>query len=494
MPPCRNCGTQHIPSRLLMLRRSIIVVVPGAALAVVAIAMVGPGARRPFDGVRLWGGPTENVSRFSFRVEVLERYQGIDAAHDIGEVYVQAIAENGQGGVFRGRTHPDGTVDVQIPLAANARGKVRTVVRPVDGRPLLQGVFARDAAGWGASRTSGPLLAGRSEGDLSINVAAGRGVFAAPFRDDLIVQVERQGRPVPGADVVVEAQGGTLEHATDSNKASSVSIVTGSHGTAVVGVTPASHDVDVAITARALGSSGSWWGGLPVTPGAMWLDPEPVGNGKLRAVSPVRRETAYATIASRTERLWGGSIALSADPTGFFSGEIDNPLGDDAPRPAWITLASDAAATGSGTTGWPLRTGPARSPADALEERHFADLLLLDGMPQAERLDFLRRRRARELGFAALLAAALIEVLLLADAARSAERDLQKVEAAFAESDDAGGTKKGRRLGTGRALLWLVVAAAVVVLAFSGIGVVLLWKTGGQPASLEDTFSREQDV
>jgi hypothetical protein len=461
-----------------MLRRSIIVAVPGAALAVVGIATVGPGALRPFDGVRIWGGPTEDARSLCFRIEVAQRFQGIDSLRDIGEFEVLAGSENGLRGAYRGRTHPDGTADVQIPLSRRVRGKVHVVVRPVDGPPLLEGELARGPAGWGASAVRGPILAGRSEGDLTVTVAASRGVFTYPFRDELLVQIEQNGRPVPGANVTVEAEGADLDGAPGVQKGSAISVVTQPRGTAAIGVIPTSHDVDVTIEAHALGLSGLWRGPLPVTPGAMWLDPARTKNGPLRVVSPVPHTTAYATIATRTERLWGGQVALVPDRAGFSSGSIDWPFGDDAPFPAWLTLASDPRATGSGTTGWPLRIGPAQSPDEALEERHFPEMLLLDGMPQAERRDVLRRSRARKLGAAALIAAVLLEVLLLADTARSAERALQRVEASLAEVGAVSG-KKGSRPGGWRALFLLVVAVAMVVIAFAGVGIVLLWKTGG---------------
>lgn len=461
-----------------MLRRSIIVAVPGAALAVVGIATIGPGALRPFDGVRIWGGPTEEARNLCFRVEVVQRFQGIDSLRDIGEIEVLASSENGFEGAYRGRTHPDGTADVQIPLSGRAHGKVRTIVRPVGGPPLLEGELARGPAGWGASATRGPLRADRREGDLTVNVAAARGVFAYPFRDELLVQIEQNGHPVPSATVTVEAQGADLEGAPGSRKGSALSVATEPRGSVTIGVIPTSHDVDVTIEARALGLSGLWRGPLPVIPGAMWLDPARTKNGPLRVVSPVPHATAYATIATRTERLWGGQVALLPDRAGLSSGSIDWPLGDDAPFPAWLTLASDPRATGSGTTGWPLPIGPALLPNEALEERHFPEMLLLDGMPQAERRDVRRRSQARNLGVAALIAAAVLEVLLLADTARSTERAMQRVEASLAEAG-AVSAKRGWRPGGWRALFLLVVATAVVAIAFAGVGIVLLWKTGG---------------
>jgi len=471
-----------------MLTHTLIVVIPGAAIAVAGIAMLGPGAARPFDGVRLWGGPTEGARVLSFRVEGLQRMLGIDAPYDLGEIEVEARADDGIGGSFRGRTRRDGTADVQIPLAAQARGNVRIVVRSARGRTLATGQVARGEQGWGASGARGPSLTGTLQGDLTLRVAAARGVFAAPFRDAVLVEVERQGQPVSGAQVTASAQGGSVADPTGSTAADGrASVMTDGGGQAVIGVTPASHAVEAAIEARAQGLSGSWQGTLPVIPGAMWLDPQRIARGRLRVVSPVPRDTAYATIATRSDRLWGGTIPLSSDPDGFFSGEIAWPLEDDATTgQAWLTLASDPRATGAATIGWPVfashggRAEPTGWHLEAREERHFCDFLLLDGMPRAERLEADRRSHARRLGLAALLAAALLEVLLLADTTRAAERTLYRAQASWGDEQRAPDAGRPRlAAGAIRAIFWFVVAAAIAVMAFAGIGVVLLWKTGG---------------
>jgi hypothetical protein len=86
-----------------------------------------------------------------------------------------------------------------------------------------------------------------------------------------------------------------------------------------------------------------------------------------------------------------------------------------------------------------------------MAEHPFADCLLLDGMPQAERADVERRRRAGWLVAAALGAAAVLEAILLADTAR------------------------------GRGAHWARVAAAIatMLLAFAAIGMVAMWKMAG---------------
>ncbi|HKQ68269.1 MAG TPA: hypothetical protein VJT73_02980, partial [Polyangiaceae bacterium] len=208
---------------------------------------------------------------------------------------------------------------------------------------------------------------------------------------------------------------------------------------------PRTHVVDATASASFAGLEGSWNGILPVVPGAIWLDPELVSQHRIRVVAPVPREVAYATIATRTARLWGGAIALAKDERGFAAGEISWPdLDAPAEEPKWLTLASDPRATGAGTVGWPLHPDAG--------ERAFRDWLLLDGMPRAEERDNARRHRARTLSAASLFAAAVLEGVLLAH-----------------------GTY-GRGM---RSWAWLAVAIATVVFAFAALGVVAMWRTIG---------------
>jgi len=181
----------------------------------------------------------------------------------------------------------------------------------------------------------------------------------------------------------------------------------------------------------------------------MWLDPTPTASGALRVVSAVPRQVAYASVASDERRLWGGAIALVPDAQGFASGTVTLPTeargGDE---PLWLTLSSDPRGTGAGTVGWPL--APERTPK-AQRERAFRDRKLLDGMPLAEKRDQERRGRARSLAWLALFAAACVEGAMLAQVA---------------------GRPSGRR-----SWVRLSVAVATVVLAFSAVGVIVLWKT-----------------
>jgi hypothetical protein len=182
----------------------------------------------------------------------------------------------------------------------------------------------------------------------------------------------------------------------------------------------------------------------------MWLDPEGKATGKLRVVSPVAHPRAYATMATRTARLWGGVVPLLPDQHGFAEGNTPWPTVPlPSGEPVWLTLAADAEGNGSGTVGWPISS--AQGDRGAMEQA-FPDWLLLDGLPGAERRETDRRRRAVWLVVAALGAAAGLEALLLIGGARAKGADG-----------------------------WSRVAAAVaaILLAFAAIGIVAVWKAVG---------------
>jgi hypothetical protein len=470
--------------------------IPGIALAIVGFALIGPGATSPFDGAQIWGGPTAGARALSLRVSVTERLHGIDSPRNIGTIEVQASTDDGTTASVRGRTGPDGNADLELPLAAPLRGRIRATVLADGGKPLASGFLRRESSSWGTEPRVA-RLAGLAEGELSLRVAAARGVFAAPFPDELVVEARRAGTAVAGASVRVKVEGARLtlraspEPADDGSQEDEVLGVTGGEGRFSLRVAPLSHVVEVAVEARGAGTSGSWHGNLPVVPGAMWLDPVALASRKLRIVSPAPRDAAYVNIATSGTRLWGATVPLRPDARGFASGEIDWPGAARTASPddgvVWVTVASDARATGSGTVGWPVRVRDGLVPDVALpgdgesarsfglDERRFAELLLLDGMPQAERRDEARRTRARLLAGAALMAAAMLEALLLFEAARSSERNLLALLEA-SRAIDPGAALRPHRAG---AVMWLAIAIATVVLGFAAVGVFVLWKTGG---------------
>ncbi len=423
-----------------MLSRTLQLAVPSLAMAVVGFALFGPGAVRSFDGAQLWGGPTEGARRLSWRVLGVERFRGIDSTKDLGAIVVRAV-NGGSEAVARCSTRRDGTCDVELPIGTEVHGPVHVQIESEDGRVMLaSGDVARDSAGWDRGPPHPRRLPGAARGDLALEVEAPSGVFAAPFRNMLGVHVKRGDAPVHDAKVTLRTDAANLVGALEGE--SSVTFPVMVRDAAWFALEPRTHTVEVAIEVTSGGLSGTWEGILPVIPGAIWYDPTS-GGREMRIVSPVARDVAYATLASRGRRIWGGAVPLAPDGRGFAVGTIDASVLPITGEPIWLTLASDPRASGTGTVGWPMNNTEG--------ELAFRDWLLLDGMPAAEKRDADRRGRARSLAGWALGAAAVIEGILLA----------------------RGSYGKGAR-----SLVWLVVAIATVALAFAALGLVAMWKTG----------------
>jgi hypothetical protein len=436
---------------MAMFARTVLLAIPSITMAVVGLAMFGPGAVQPFDGARVRGGPTEGLQHISWRITVLQRFRGIDSTRNIGAIVVRARNGGGPEVEARCRTESDGTCDLALDFAAAVSGPIHASITGDNGAMLADGGLAGDAAAWGRDPGHPARLTGGTTGDYRIEVDARRGVFAAPFRDELVVTVHDGQTPLAGAPVTLRTDAADLPDApAESGAESSQTQVTSDRGEVTFGVAPRMHTVAVEIDVTARGRRAAWQGILPVVPGAIWLDPKSLDSGFIGVVAPVPREVVYFTIATPTARLGGGRIPLApVDTRGFSRGAIDV-LGsvlpiESVPRePKWVTLSSDPLQSGAGTVGWPIYGDRTR------DERPFRDQLLLDGLPAAEKRDHDRRYRARSLAVTALGAAAVLEGIFLAQGAR------------------ANGI---------RGWIWPAVAIATVVLAFAAIAVVVMWKT-----------------
>jgi hypothetical protein len=434
--------------------------IPSVAMTVVGFALFGPGAAQPFDGARLRGGPTLGQSHLSLRAAVLQRFRGIDSTRNLGDIVIRAREGDQPEAIARCQTNGDGVCDVTLDFAEPIGGPLHAVVATGQGTILADGALLGNAESWGSAPGHPARLTGQTRGDFAIDVDARRGVFAAPFRDELVVTVRDGNQRVRGAKVTFRTDAADVpEVPASDNPEVTLTLEASDRGEAIFRVTPRMHTVEVDIEATALGRSAAWHGLLPVIPGAIWLDPESVANGALRLLTPVPRDAAYVTLATPTARLWSAVVPLMTNDTrGFSTGAVPWPKlarVPDAvePPPMWLTISSDPLQTSAGTVGWPVgRIGWLIKNTPPREERHFRDQLLLDGMPAAEQRDQRRRNGARALASIALGAAAILEGVLLA------------------HSSQARGF---------RAWAWTVTAIATVVLAFAAIGVVVMWKTSG---------------
>jgi hypothetical protein len=444
-----------------MRARAVLLTVPSLAMVVVGLAMFGPGAVQPFDGARIRGGPTLGLRSLSWRISVLQRFRGIDSTRNVGPITVRARHDAASEVVAHCRPRGDGICDTTLDFSAEISGPIQAVITAdVDGAILAEGTLQGNAAEWARDRGHPARLGEQTSGNLSVEVAARRGIFAAPFRDDLVVTVRSGETPLADAKVTLRTDGAAIEGVPAStDPVASLTMLSSDRGEVRFGVTPVIHTVSVDIDVTAPGGSVAWHGVLPVVPGAIWLNPMSYANGSIAVLTPVPRDVAYVTLATANARLWGGVIPLEAtDTRGFSQGQIGWPAVARVPEigdhePIWITLSSDPQQTSAGTVGWPdARLAWPVPPTAILDERPFRDQLLLDGMPAAEKRDQARRNGARALAAAALGAAAVLEGVLLA------------------HTSGARGA---------RAWAWTAIAVATVILAFAAIGVVVMWKTGG---------------
>ncbi len=443
-------------------------VIPAVAVVATAIVLLGPGAARPVFGARVRGSPAEGASVLAVRLEGVRRIFAIDDAAALDGLVVEATGPAGTAR-WEGATGTDGIAEAALVAPGGAwRGRIALRAQR-NGLVLADGAF--DLPERRAEPPRRAMIAGTTTGDLRVEVEAVRGAFAAPFWDALRITVG--GAPHPAAS----AAGVVLELGAVGADLGESRAVTGSDGSATVSVRPQHHQVELSVAARdVVGRTGRWEGGLPVVPGAIWLDPGRSAAGqstkesaeaaptKLRLVSPSPRDRAYVSIFDARGRIAGAVVTLAPDVAGFHSGEAELSLPARSALAALV--AGDPFEQGAGTTAWPLRPTEGIWPAPKLE-------LLLDGLPGAEAREKQRAWHARRLGIGIIALGALIEAVLLVALGRRAQRRLE----AHLASASAGGTSdalsesdRAAVLGAARErrpLAKLAVALALVALGFA---------------------------
>jgi hypothetical protein len=287
---------------------------------------------------------------------------------------------------------------------------------------------------------------------LYVRAAAGRGVFAVPFRDPLLVEVRRGDRTVSGVRV---------RAASESADVSPSEAATDARGLATFWVTPQEHAVAIAIRATAApGDEASLDLSPAVIPGA--LHASLAGNGVV-VESPVARDRAYVAVVTETERVAGGTVRFTAQPNGTARGTIALPLGQSTPM--WALVSSEPELASAALVGWPLGDA-AGAPPNTFD---VPDALLWDGMGDALRRESARARRVRGAGGAVAVLLLVASALLVAWRARTSHAELELgIDEALSDEDAA------RRVVTGSASgAWLVLAAVLCV-ALAGILVFVL--------------------
>ena len=159
---------------------------PVVTVLVITYALLVAGVPRPVVGVRVYGGPTEGVSKLSLRIESVQRDGESEAPVWNGPLAVHARAANGAELVTSVPRATAAVADFELVFAAPVHGPLNLELRDANGSVLASGPVALDATRWAArARRRGGWIRGRAEGGLVISIAPERGAFVVGSADPL---------------------------------------------------------------------------------------------------------------------------------------------------------------------------------------------------------------------------------------------------------------------------------------------------------------------
>lgn len=433
--------------------RWILLSLPVVTVAVVGLAVFVVGAPRSYRGARLWGGPSVGQANLSARLLAVERLYDVERGLANVPVDVEARAGGQLLGKLQKNTDAEGFLEVQLPLTESAPPDLELHVTS-RGERLAQGQVALTRVRWlEGVRRRGGWIASIAGGALRIRVQPGRGVFAVPFSDPVVIEVSTPEGPAVGARLSVRAEGAS-EPSTER------SLTTDSAGLAELILTPREHVMALAVEATLGELRAKWYSTLPVVPGALHARRE---GAELVIEAPVPKEAAFYSIVNERGRHAGGRVPLSDDGRGGAMARVAWPRAVETP--AWAVVASEPDMNTVAAVGWPIdATAPERS-FDAREE------LWLDGLPQAYATSLERPRRARLLAGAFAGLALALAVVLFTGRVRAADRNLATHLSEAAEGDV-------ERFGGRQSVLTLVTAVLCIALGFVLVGLVSLARPG----------------
>lgn len=445
---------------------------PAAAVLAVGYAVLVAGKARPVFAARIRGGPTEGASSLSFRVEAVERFRGGERGVSAGRIRLDAVLANGTKLDWEGDLDDEGASNLSLTPPGPVTGPVHVravlVARGDGAAPLAQPpVLIDDVVNVGrdewfvASRRRGGWVEGRSEGPLTVRAAAGRGAFAVPYRDPLIVEVRRAGQGVASATVRATSEGADVEPGE---------ALTDARGRVTLSLRPREHAISVTVRAHApSGEEATLDAALAVVPGALRAT---LSNGELVVDSPIVRDRAYVTLVGEHERILGRTVVLAPDGRGGSRAAIPLPELDHRPlavlHPIWAVVSSESDQRSTSLVGWPL-VSSVDGPQSTFD---VPDLLLADGVAAALAVERDRVGRIRTAGAATAVAILSLAGVLLVLRARRAERVLARhIEENLADTE-VSTRLVDKQSGRG----WLLVAVVCVALGAVLMAVFALWR------------------
>lgn len=258
-------------------------------------------------------------------------------------------------------------------------------------------------------------------------------------------------------------------------------------GWALFPTTAQAHVIGSGFDAKAKsGAEGHWFGALPVAPGAFQVNvPRVVEEGKADLavlVAPNPRNVAYAEVVDEVGRATAGALDVVVEP-GDPTPRARFPLPPLAAGLHWLVVSGEprgAEHLGGAAIAKPFLVGEvpgvdAKNPCSVgpwLAQKSagtFGRWVALDGLPARSSQNRGRHRLGMAMGLVALLAAGLLEVLLLMAAARETRIAMQLAE--LDEGDpDANKVVAGTPGGS------MVIALLLAVLGFALLAVLLVLK------------------
>ena len=411
--------------------------------------------------------------------------RGVRETIPIEDLSVVARAR-GKEARWTGASNADGIAEPPLAIADLTTGDpVEIEVRSAsESEPLARGAVGWHDVRWGSEPGAAERAAARPsrrEGALGIDVLVEGERLVVGFETTLWIhvtgadpaKVALEVKPEPG--LLVE---GTPRLACDG-------------WAEVRGVAPA-HVIGVQIDARGDGPSGLWFGALPVAPGAFFVGmPRVIEAGKgaeAVLVAPNPRNVVYAEIDDTHGRVLAAALPLVVDATDPVP-RARLPIPALAPGLHWLTVSGEprgaerlagaaiarpflvVSANGVGETDG-VRAGEACSVGPWLARRPatgFPRWLAIDGMATRGAPNRARHRLGLFIGLVSLLAAAILEVLLLTAASREARAVLL-----LADLDDPAAPRTevtARPPGGG-----LAVAILVAMLGFTLLAALMIAK------------------
>lgn len=436
-----------------MAGRSVLYVMPSVAVVAMAALVLGPGRERPATGARVWGVPADGARVLALRLETMERQYGSDRAMPVDPIDV-TIAQGGKTlGSWTGSSGDDGVAEVRIETAEPLAGQVE--VRASSGRrALADGVVTLGSIE--PLRFEERAVEGKAEGDVKLAVSIARGVLAAPFAGVVRVKGTVGGAPATGELLALTVQGADLDE--DATKG----LVLDANGEASIVLTPTWHSVELRISAASQVEhgepQGSWQGGLPVQPGALWLR---MRGDVAEVLSPVPRDRIYVSALGERGRVLGAIVPVQKDASGFYVGTL--PLADVTRLgAAAMTLAGDPEELGSGTVTFPIaRTVAVKEPPRVA--------MLIDGVPFAERIEKKRAALARMVSVGVAFLAAVFEAILLVLVSRESQAKLAAHLAAASEDADDRAAAARMTVAPASRAITLVALVGIVLLSFGAV-------------------------